>query len=54
MHDTITDFPEHIIYNNDEVKALLPDLERELYKGGSLPIRLPSICLINISGSKRN
>lgn len=33
MHDTITDFLSASFYNNDEVKTLLPDLERELYKG---------------------
>jgi LAO/AO transport system kinase len=33
MHDTIADHLSTSFYNNDGVKALLPRLEKELYKG---------------------
>jgi LAO/AO transport system kinase len=33
MHDTITEYLTSHFYSNDEVKSLLPELEKELYKG---------------------
>lgn len=33
MHDTITDYLRSSFYNNENVKALLPVLEKELYSG---------------------
>jgi LAO/AO transport system kinase len=33
MHDTITDYLRSSFYNNINVKALLPVLEKELYSG---------------------
>jgi LAO/AO transport system kinase len=33
MHDTITEYLTNSFYTNDEVKSLLPELEKELIKG---------------------
>jgi LAO/AO transport system kinase len=33
MHDTIVDSLNHAFYSDDEVKAMLPELERQLHDG---------------------
>jgi LAO/AO transport system kinase len=33
MHDTVSEYLSNSFYNNDEVKSLLPELEKELYQG---------------------
>lgn len=33
MHDTVTEYLSNSFYNNEEIKSMLPELEKELYKG---------------------
>jgi LAO/AO transport system kinase len=33
MHDTVSEYLNNSFYNNEEVKSLLPELEKKLYNG---------------------
>jgi LAO/AO transport system kinase len=33
MHDTVSEYLSSSFYNDEEVKSLLPELEKELYQG---------------------
>ena len=33
MHDTIIEYMNHSFYNNEKVKLIMPELERQLYEG---------------------